>query len=102
MAAALGANVDVAVYKARRDAMAAVLERTGYTFTMPAGAFYFFPKAPGGDDIAFVNRLQNERVLAVPGSGFGYPGYFRLAFCVEESIIYRAEEGFRNAAQAFI
>lgn len=101
MAAALGAHVDVAVYDARRKTMAAVLKDAGYEFTMPAGAFYFFPKAPGGDDIAFVNRLQKELVLAVPGSGFGCPGYFRLAFCVEEAIIRRAAEGFRKAAMAF-
>lgn len=97
MAAALGSQVDVGVYAARRQAMAEVLENAGYEFRKPAGAFYFFPKAPGGDDVAFVGRLQEERVLAVPGSGFGCPGYFRLAFCVGEEVIRRAEPGFRKA-----
>mgnify|MGYP001069705830 CR=1 FL=1 len=97
MAAALGSQVDVGVYAARRQAMAEVLENAGYEFQKPAGAFYFFPKAPGGDDVAFVGRLQEERVLAVPGSGFGCPGYFRLAFCVGEEVIRRAEPGFRKA-----
>lgn len=97
MAAALGSQVDVDVYAARRKAMAEVLEKAGYEFQKPAGAFYFFPKAPGGDDVAFVGRLQEQRVLAVPGSGFGCPGYFRLAFCVSEEVIRRAEPGFRKA-----
>ena len=77
--------------------MAEVLKNAGYEFQMPAGAFYFFPKAPGGDDVAFVNRLVEERVLAVPGSGFGCPGYFRLAFCVGEEVIRKAADGFAKA-----
>ncbi|MBQ9452117.1 MAG: pyridoxal phosphate-dependent aminotransferase [Desulfovibrio sp.] len=97
MAAALGSQVALEVYAARRKAMADVLTAAGYEFHMPSGAFYFFPKAPGGDDVAFVNALLEERVLAVPGSGFGCPGYFRLAFCVDEKVIRNAAEGFARA-----
>ena len=99
MVAALGAQVDLAVYAARRKAMAEVLDAAGYTYMMPQGAFYFFPKAPGGDDVAFVAKLQEERVLAVPGSGFGCPGHFRLAFCVDEKVIRNAASGFAAAMQ---
>lgn len=101
MVAALGSQVDVSVYAARRKAMAEVLTRAGYDFFMPKGAFYFFPKAPGGDDVAFVQRLQDERILAVPGSGFSGPGHFRLTFCVGEEIIRRAEDGLKRARDAF-
>ncbi|MDO5483785.1 MAG: pyridoxal phosphate-dependent aminotransferase [Desulfovibrionaceae bacterium] len=97
----LGSQVDLAVYAARRSAMAEVLRAGGYDFQMPAGAFYFFPKAPGGDDVAFVNALVEERVLAVPGRGFGCPGYFRLAFCVDEKIICASAEGFARARARF-
>ncbi|GHU94730.1 aminotransferase [Deltaproteobacteria bacterium] len=98
-AAALGSQVDISVYAARRKAMAEVLENAGYEFQMPAGAFYFFPKAPGGDDVAFVNMLQEERVLAVPGTGFGCSGYFRLAFCVDERVIRKAGGSFTKARE---
>lgn len=98
---AMGAEVDTSVYAARRKAMAKVLSEGGYEFKLPQGAFYFFPKAPGNDDIAFVNRLLEERILAVPGSGFGYPGHFRLAFCVDEKVINNAAEGFARAASDF-
>ena len=101
MRAGLGSEVDVSVYKRRRDAMAAVLTGAGYEFFLPKGAFYFFPKAPGGDDAAFVERLAKELVLAVPGSGFAGPGYFRLAFCVDESVIHRAAEGLKKARSCF-
>jgi aspartate aminotransferase len=100
MAAALGAQVDVRIYERRRNAMNKVLTDAGYRFQPPAGAFYCFPEAPGGDDVAFVRRLAQERVLGVPGSGFGCPGHFRLAFCVDEKVILRSAEGFVRAAQA--
>jgi len=94
---ALGSSVDVAVYDARRKAMAKVLDAAGLRYTMPRGAFYFFPEAPGGDDVAFCATLQEEKILAVPGTGFGYPGYFRLAFCVDEAVISRSADAFARA-----
>ncbi len=97
MVGALGAQVDVEIYKKRRDAMAAVLSEAGYEFFLPKGAFYFFPKVPGGDDVAFVDKLMHELVLAVPGSDFGGPGHMRLAFCVDESVIRRAGKGLSKA-----
>ena len=97
MRAALGCEVDAGVYKRRRNAMAEVLNDAGYDFFMPRGAFYFFPKAPGGDDFAFVEKLAKELVLGVPGTIFGGPGHFRLAFCVDESVIYRAAPGLKKA-----
>ncbi|MDR1947212.1 MAG: pyridoxal phosphate-dependent aminotransferase [Desulfovibrio sp.] len=96
-AAALGASVDADVYRQRRDTMAAALKDAGYEFLMPRGAFYFFPKAPGGDDVAFVERLRAHLVLAVPGSGFAGPGYFRLAYCVDEKVIERAAPALKKA-----
>jgi len=94
---ALGHSVDRSVYERRRAAMAGVLTRAGYDFFLPRGAFYFFPKSPDPDEVAFVERLAAERVLAVPGRGFGLPGHFRLAFCVDEAVINRAEAGFARA-----
>ena len=95
--AALNAQVDASIYEARRNAMAKVLNDAGYEYLMPKGAFYFFPKAPGGDDVAFCQKLMDEKILAVPGSGFGGPGYFRLTFCVGEEVINRSAEGFKRA-----
>ena len=101
MAAALGSQVDVEIYEQRRNAMIKVLQEANYSFKKPQGAFYFFPEAPGGDDVAFVQRLAQERILGVPGSGFGCPGHFRLAFCVDKAIIERSAPGFARALKAF-
>ena len=77
--------------------MAKVLRDAGVEFCMPKGAFYFFPKAPGGDDLAFVDALQEELILAVPGRGFGMAGHVRLSCSVDERIIERSAEGFKRA-----
>ena len=98
LAKALGHEVDASIYASRRDAMAEVLRKAGFSFSMPQGAFYFFPQIPKGeDDSAFVGELMEEQILAVPGSGFGYPGYFRMAFCVDEDTIRGAAPGFARA-----
>ena len=98
--ALLDEGVDLAVYDRRRQAMARVLTAAGIRFSMPKGAFYFFPEAPGGDDLAFVQALLVQNVLAVPGTGFGFPGYFRLSFSVDENVIARSETGFKAAVAA--
>jgi aspartate aminotransferase len=101
MQQALGAQVDVELYARRRKAMQEVLIGAGISFFPPQGSFYFFPQAPGGDDVAFVQALQEELILAVPGRGFGTPGYIRLAFCVDEAVIRRSADGFKRAVARF-
>ena len=96
----LDEGVDVGVYDRRRRAMAKVLADAGIRFAMPQGAFYFFPEAPGGDDQAFVQALLSKNVLAVPGAGFGFPGYFRLSFSVDEKVIAGSADGFKAAVQS--
>ena len=93
----LDATVDLGIYDRRRRLMAEVLSAAGVEFAMPKGAFYFFPKAPGGDDLAFTDALLEERILVVPGRGFGGPGHVRLSCSVDEGIIARAADGFKRA-----
>ncbi len=92
-------RVDTSVYEKRRDLFAGILERAGLSFTMPQGAFYFFPKSPIEDETKFVRILQDELILTVPGSGFGLPGHFRIAFCVGDEVIRRSEDGFKRAVE---
>jgi aspartate aminotransferase len=91
-----GVSVDVEIYRRKRDLFCSALSSMGYSFDVPQGAFYIFPRAPGGDDLAFVQALQKELILVVPGRGFGLPGYFRIAYCVDTPVIERSLEGFRR------
>lgn len=96
----IGNSVDISIYRERRDAMAQVLDNAGIKYSMPRGAFYFFPQSPIPDDKDFVQALLAQRVLAVPGSGFGYPGYFRLAFCTGLNVIKNSGEAFIRAVKS--
>ena len=91
------ASVDDAIYRRRRDTICSILADAGYEFVPPKGAFYVFPRAPIADDVLFCSLLQEEKILAVPGRGFGAPGYIRLAFCMENEVIARAAGGFKTA-----
>ena len=97
----LDQTVDLEIYDRRRKLMAKVLADAGVEFVEPKGAFYFFPKAPGGDDLKFVDALQEELILAVPGRGFGMAGHIRLSCSVDEKIIARSAEGFKRAVAKF-
>lgn len=90
-------TVDTGIYAKRKEIICRILKEAGYEFTAPKGSFYVFPKSPIEDDVAFVAMLQEEKVLTVPGRGFGAPGYFRVAFCVKSEIIEKAAEGFKRA-----
>ena len=92
-----GICVDVEIYKRKRDRLIDGLEAAGYELTVPAGAFYLFPKSPLADDVEFVKLLQEENILVVPGSGFGGPGHFRIAYCVDDRTIEKSVPGFQRA-----
>jgi len=96
-----GVSVDVGEYQRKRDLLCKGLSEVGYVFTRPEGAFYLFPKSPVPDDVLFVRNLLQENILGVPGTGFGTPGYFRLAYCVDDRVIENSLEGFRRAIRKY-
>lgn len=96
-----GVSVDISLYARNRQLLCEGLADCGYDFVEPPGAFYLFPRAPIADDIEFVNALQDELILVVPGTGFGGPGHFRIAFCVAENTITNAMPGFKRAIDKY-
>ncbi len=88
---------DVAFYRTNRDLLCNALREFGYELVVPQGALYAFPKTPLPDDVAFVEILLRHRVLAVPGRGFGRPGYMRLGFAVDRATIERGLPGLQAA-----
>ena len=61
--------------------------------------FYFFPHSPLKDDIEFVTIAQKHGLLLVPGSGFGAPGFFRIAYCIDDSVIERSLPAWTDLAK---
>ena len=73
----------------------------GYHVTEPGGAFYLFPRSLEPDDFAFSERAKQFDLLLVPGTGFGAPGHFRIAYCVQPDMIERSLPKFRALAESY-
>ena len=87
-------SVSIAEYEEKRDLLYETLIEAGFECVKPTGAFYMFPKSPIRNEVEFVRVLQQEeRILCVPGRGFGRAGYFRIAYCVPLSVIKNARPG---------
>lgn len=83
-------SVDIADYQFKRDLLVNELTGMGFSMVKPDGAFYLFPKSPLADDVEFVKLAQKHHILLVPGAGFGAPGFFRIAYCVDTEMIKRS------------
>ena len=101
VAALQGESVNISAYAKKRELLCQGLADCGYHFVKPPGAFYLFPQTPIPDDVEFVRSLQEELILVVPGSGFGGPGHFRIAFCVDDATIINAIPGFKRGLEKF-
>ncbi|MFM7185407.1 MAG: pyridoxal phosphate-dependent aminotransferase [Planctomycetota bacterium] len=101
--AALDCPMDVPLAECRRkrDALMAGLAGV-YDFVPPGGAFYLFPKAPGGSGRAFAERAAaEEKLIVVPGSVFGRSDtHFRIAYTVSERTLDRGIAALRRLAGA--
>jgi aminotransferase len=75
-------------YGKRRDLILGILDRAGFGYYAPRGAYYVITDISGfgfADDVAFVRHLiQNVGVAAVPGSSFynlPLDGARQIRFC---------------------
>lgn len=99
VARCLDAKVDVEIYNRNRELLYNSLLSYGYECVKPQGAFYLFVKALGEDDVTFAEAAKKHNILIVPGSSFGCPGYVRIAYCVDYSMIERSLPGFKKLAE---
>ena len=99
IAECLDVKIDVEAYRQKRDKLYDCITKLGFKCYLPRGAFYLFPRSPIADDVAFCNEyLLGHNILAVPGSGFGLRGFFRLAFCVSDRCIELSLPAFEKVA----
>ena len=98
----VGCAPDLVAYDENRNDLYNGLTEMGYECAKPDGAFYLFMKAPNGDDFAFSEAAKlEENILIVPGSGFGCPGYLRLAYCVSNETIKNSMPGFKRLIEKY-
>ena len=97
IAECLDENVDIKIYENNRNKLTAILDKLDFSYVRPEGAFYLFMKTPE-DDKAFAEKAKKERLLLVPGSAFGCPGYVRIAYCVSPAVIDNSYGAFEKLA----
>jgi aminotransferase len=83
------------IYEGRRRVMLDGLDRLGFTYGDPRGAFYIFVNASsvGMDSIDLSQKLLEEaRVLIFPGTGFGeqWVDYMRASYLAPEEELAEA------------
>ena len=91
-------TVNVEEYRINRDLLYNHLTSLGFEMIKPQGAFYLFPKSPLADEMEFVKLAQKHNILIVPGGGFGLPGYFRIAYCMDRQMILNSLPAFTKLA----
>ena len=101
VAASLDAKTDIEFYDENRTMLYDALIEDGFSCTKPDGAFYMWVKSPEEDEKKFCERAKEERIIIVPGSTFGCPGYVRLAYCVSHDTIKNSLPGFKKLAEYY-
>jgi aspartate aminotransferase/aminotransferase len=88
----------IADYRRKRDMLVAGLAGH-YELERPSGAFYAFPKAPGGTATDFVARAVKEQLLVVPGGVFSRRDtHFRISYATDDATLQRGIEALRRLA----
>jgi aspartate aminotransferase len=90
-------SMDMKQLQARRDRMVGALRELGYELHVPEATFYLLPRSPISDDATFCAWLEEEKIIAQPGSFMDLPGYFRLSLTASDAMIERSLPGFARA-----
>ena len=91
------ASIDVPAMQRRRDRIVDELTRMGYEAVKPEGTFYVMVRSPLADDVAFMERLSQEKVFVLPGGMFELPGWFRISLTANDAMVERSLAGFEQA-----
>lgn len=87
---------DLSVYETNMNIIYDTLMELGFTCVRPGGTFYIFPKALEESSIEFCNKAKKYDLIFVPGDGFGAPGFFRMAYCIDTDKVKRAMDRLRE------
>ena len=92
---------DLSVYETNMNLLYNKLVELGFTVVKPGGTFYIFPKCLESDSMAFCEKAKEFDLLLVPGDGFGVPGYFRMAYCIDTEKVQRSLSALEKLAEAY-
>lgn len=90
VAAVCDLTSDLSVYETNMNIIYNTLTELGFTVVKPGGTFYIMPKALEESSIEFCKKAKDYDLIFVPADGFGAPGYFRMAYCIDTEKVERA------------
>ena len=85
-----GMTADLSVYETNMNIIYDTLTDLGFTVVKPGGTFYIMPKALEESSIEFCKKAKDYDLIFVPTDGFGAPGFFRMAYCIDTEKVERA------------
>ena len=93
-------TADLSVYERNMNTLYDALKDLGFEMVRPGGTFYLFPRALEEDAIAFCRKALKYDLILVPSDSFGVPGFFRIAFCIDEEKVSRSLDAFKRFVRA--
>ena len=81
--------------------LTAGLDKLGYHYIAPDGAFYLWMKALEEDAQAFSDRAKEFELLLVPSDSFGVGGWVRVSYCIPEEVIQNAMPAFEALKKSY-
>ncbi len=89
-------TADLSVYETNMNIIYKTLVELGFTVVKPGGTFYIMPKALEESSIEFCKKAKDYDLIFVPTDGFGAPGFFRMAYCIDTDKVVRAMDRLRK------
>ena len=90
MAETVDDTSDLSVYEKNMNLLYDTFRDLGFSVVRPGGTFYIMPKALEEDAVAFCKKALKYDIVFVPADGFGAPGHFRVAYCIDTEKVERA------------
>ena len=88
-------------YKQKRDFLLNGI-KDYYEIPNAGGAFYLFPRAPGGNSTVFVEKAIQHDLLIIPGKTFSsVDTNFRISFAAKKHVLERGVEVLRKLSKLF-
>lgn len=93
-------TADMSVYETNMNLLYKELKNLGFTVVKPGGTFYIFPRALEKDARIFCEKAKKYDLILVPGDGFGCPGFFRMAYCIDTEKVERSLAALRRFVES--
>ena len=94
IAACVDEPAQTAIYEENRRLLTDMLDKLGFEYVNPDGAFYLWVRALEADAQAFSDRARMHELLLVPSDSFGAHGWVRLSYCIDTQVIKNSKDAF--------